>query len=115
MKLCSGDIGFSARLCYDLVNEGAAEPGALPRARPARTAADFQARRAMTLSPGRRETPGRAQGPVFCHTINGSGLAVGRALVALLETYQNDDGSLTRTPSVSSARTWAASRRLNHQ
>ena len=38
---------------------------------------------------------GKQKKPVFCHTINGSGLAVGRTLVALLETYQNEDGSLT--------------------
>jgi seryl-tRNA synthetase len=37
----------------------------------------------------------KKQKPVYCHTINGSGLAVGRTLVAILENYQNEDGSIT--------------------
>lgn len=37
----------------------------------------------------------KKQKPVHCHTINGSGLAVGRTLVAILENYQNEDGSIT--------------------
>ena len=45
--------------------------------------------------PSERDAKGKQKRPVFCHTINGSGLAVGRTLVALLETYQNEDGSLT--------------------
>ena len=51
----------------------------------------------MTLRyrPTERDAKGKALKPRFCHTINGSGLAVGRTLVALLETYQNDDGSVT--------------------
>ena len=49
----------------------------------------------LRYRPKALDAKGKPQKPVFCHTINGSGLAVGRALVALLETYQNDDGSLT--------------------
>jgi seryl-tRNA synthetase len=57
---------------------------------------DFQARRmALRYRPTARESNNKQAKPRFCHTMNGSGLAVGRTLVALLETYQNLDGSVT--------------------
>jgi seryl-tRNA synthetase len=49
----------------------------------------------LRYRPSERDANGKQKKPRFCHTINGSGLAVGRTLVALLENYQNDDGSLT--------------------
>ena len=49
----------------------------------------------LRFRPSAPDAKGKPQKPRFCHTINGSGLAVGRTLVALLETYQNEDGSVT--------------------
>lgn len=163
MRLCSGDIGFSARLCYDL-EVWLPGQGRFREISSCSNCADFQARRmSLRYRPSEREyasdvpnawhgpvwlppsaasiplaapiasgtrspllprrtsssslsrlpsptirwpTPpnptlhnysakGKAKKPVFCHTINGSGLAVGRTLVAILENYQNEDGSLT--------------------
>ena len=108
VKLCSGDIGFSARLCYDL-EVWLPGQGRFREISSCSNCADFQARRmGLRYRPKALDAKGKPQKPVFCHTINGSGLAVGRALVALLETYQNDDGSLT-IPEAASARTWAGS------
>ena len=53
------------------------------------------ARSAADPTPTPDPDPGKQKKPRFCHTINGSGLAVGRTLVAILENYQNDDGSPT--------------------
>ena len=95
MQLCSGDIGFSARLCYDL-EVWLPGQGRFREISSCSNCADFQARRMnLRFRPAERDAKGKQKKPVFCHTINGSGLAVGRTLVALLETYQNDDGSLT--------------------
>lgn len=99
VRLCSGDIGFSARQCYDLEVwlPGAAEYREISSCS---NTGDFQARR-MGLR--YRPTPPPADGskkkqkkpkPELCHTINGSGLAVGRTLVAVLENYQRPDGSV---------------------
>jgi len=92
VRLCSGDIGFGARMCYDLEVW-------LPGQQQFReiascsNCADFQARR-MNLR--YRVIEGNKKHNVFAHTMNGSGLAVGRALVAVLENYYNpDDGSIT--------------------
>ena len=95
MLLCSGDIGFSARLCYDL-EVWLPGQGRFREISSCSNCADFQARRMnLRYRPSVRDAKGKQKKPVFCHTINGSGLAVGRTLVALLETYQNEDGSLT--------------------
>lgn len=98
VRLCSGDVGFSARHCYDLEVwlPGAQEYREISSCS---NTGDFQARR-MALR--YRPVPPPAEGkkkpkkpkPVLCHTINGSGLAVGRALVAVLENYQKPDGSI---------------------
>ena len=87
MLLCSKDIGFGAAKCYDLEVW-------LPGAQTYREISscsnfdDFQARRANIRFRG-------ASGkPQFVHTLNGSGLAVGRTLLAILENYQRDDGSI---------------------
>jgi len=95
MRLCSGDIGFSARLCYDL-EVWLPGQGRFREISSCSNCADFQARRmSLRYRPSERDAKGKAKKPVFCHTINGSGLAVGRTLVAILENYQNEDGSLT--------------------
>ena len=95
MRLCSGDIGFSARLCYDL-EVWLPGQGRFREISSCSNCADFQSRRMnLRYRPTERDAKGKPKKPVFCHTINGSGLAVGRTLVALLETYQNEDGSLT--------------------
>ena len=85
--LCSGDIGFSARKCFDLevwlpVQSRYREISSVSNCW------DFQARRA-----GIRYREGQER-PQFAHTLNGSGLAVGRTVVAILENYQQPDGSV---------------------
>jgi seryl-tRNA synthetase len=93
MLLCSGDISFGAAKCFDLEVW-------LPGANAYREISscsnfeDFQARRANI-----RFKPQGGGKPVFVHTINGSGLAVGRTLIAILENYQQEDGSI-KIPSV---------------
>ena len=88
VRLCAGDIGFSAYMCYDLEVW-------LPGQNQYREISscsnfnDFQARR-MRL----RYRPAEGGKPKICHTINGSGLAIGRTLVAIIENYQQADGSI---------------------
>ena len=108
VRLCSGDVGFGARLCYDL-EVWCPGSGEFREISSCSNTGDFQAKRM-----GLRYRPAAATGssdeegeggekkkkkpkkvkPVFCHTINGSGLAVGRTLVAILENYQLPDGSV---------------------
>lgn len=92
VRLCSGDIGFSAAKTYDLEvwlpgQDAYREISSISNTR------DFQARRMQARF---REKGGK---PALCHTLNGSGLAVGRALVAVLENYQQADGTI-KVPSV---------------
>lgn len=87
--LCSGDIGFCARKCYDLEVWFPAQ-GKYREISSCSNFGDFQARRAGLKY--RPKDGGKAR---YIHTINGSGLAIGRALAAILENYQNDDGSVT--------------------
>ena len=109
MRLCSGDVGFSAQHCYDL-------EAWLPSTKEYReisscsNTGDFQARRmALRYRPEAKAEEDQAGGankkggkkkkakkpkPVLCHTINGSGLAVGRTLVAVLENYQTPNGDV---------------------
>jgi len=95
MKLCSGDIGFSARLCYDL-EVWLPGQGRFREISSCSNCADFQSRRMnLRYRPTGYDENQKQFKPKFCHTINGSGLAVGRTLVAILENYQNEDGSLT--------------------
>jgi seryl-tRNA synthetase len=94
VTLCTGDMGFSATKTYDLE---VWLPGQ-QRYREISSVSncgDFQARR-MNLR-YRQESEGGK--PTFCHTLNGSGLAVGRTFAALLENYQQPDGSV-RLPEV---------------
>ncbi|HMO77179.1 MAG TPA: serine--tRNA ligase [Sphingopyxis sp.] len=88
MLLCAGDMGFSARKTYDL-EVWLPGQNAYREISSCSTCGDFQARRMNTRF--RREG---AKGNEFVHTLNGSGLAVGRTLVAILENYQQADGSV---------------------
>lgn len=88
VSLCSGDIGFSAWKCYDL-EVWLPGQGAYREISSCSNFRDFQARRA-----GIRYRPGKGAKPRFVHTLNGSGLAVGRALLAVLENHQQEDGSI---------------------
>jgi seryl-tRNA synthetase len=88
VNLCTGDIGFSACKTYDLEvwlpgQQKYREISSCSNFR------DFQARRMQA-----RYRPEGEKKPVLVHTINGSGLAVGRTLVAILENYQQQDGSV---------------------
>ncbi|MBC2663207.1 serine--tRNA ligase [Novosphingobium flavum] len=89
MLLCSGDMGFTARKTYDLE---VWLPGqdAYREISSCSNCGDFQARRMNA-----RFRPEGQKGTEFVHTLNGSGLAVGRTLVAVLENYQEADGSVT--------------------
>ena len=87
--LCSGDIGFCARKCYDLEVWFPAQDK-YREISSCSNFGDFQARRA-----GLKYRPKDGGKPRFLHTINGSGLAIGRTLAAILENYQNEDGSVT--------------------
>ena len=88
MLLCAGDMGFSARKTYDLE---VWLPGqdAYREISSISNCGDFQARRMNA-----RFRPEGGKGTEFVHTLNGSGLAVGRTLVAVLENYQQEDGSV---------------------
>lgn len=92
MSLCSGDIGFSAAKTYDLEVWLPAQEKYREISSCSNTES-FQARR---MKARYRSISGK---PELVHTLNGSGLAVGRTLVAILENYQNADGSIT-IPSV---------------
>jgi seryl-tRNA synthetase len=89
MLLCTGDMGFSARKTFDL-EVWLPGQGAYREISSCSNCGDFQARRmnARYRSEGEKGTK-------FVHTLNGSGLAVGRALVAVIENYQEADGSVT--------------------
>ena len=86
--LCGGDTGFSAAITYDL-EVWIPSQGKYREISSCSSFSDFQARR-MNL----RYRPADGGRPRFCHTISGSGLAVGRTVVAILENYQQSDGSL---------------------
>jgi len=87
--LCGGDIGFSSRKTYDL-EVWLPGQNTYREISSCSNFGDFQARRMQA----RWRNPATGK-PELLHTINGSGLAVGRTLVAVLENYQNEDGSVT--------------------
>jgi len=89
MLLCSGDTGFSAAKTYDL-EVWLPGQNRYREISSCSNCTDFQARR-MQL---RWRNP-KTNKPELLHTLNGSGLAVGRTLVAIVENYQNEDGSIT--------------------
>jgi seryl-tRNA synthetase len=90
MTLCAGDMGFSAQKTYDIEvwMPGQGEGGAYREISSCSVCGDFQARRMDARYRGSDNKPR------FVHTLNGSGTAVGRALIAVMETYQQEDGSI---------------------
>nr|WP_066811489.1 serine--tRNA ligase [Sphingomonas asaccharolytica] len=87
MKLCTGDMGFSAARTYDL-EVWLPGQGRYREISSCSTCTDFQARR---MNARFRGEDGK---PAFVHTLNGSGLVVGRMMVAILENYQQEDGAV---------------------
>jgi len=90
MTLCTGDMGFASQKTYDIEvwMPGQGDGGAYREISSCSVCGDFQARR---MDARYRGPDGR---PRFVHTLNGSGTAVGRALIAVMETYQQEDGSI---------------------
>jgi seryl-tRNA synthetase len=88
MLLCAGDMGFSAHKTYD-IEVWLPGQGRFREISSCSICGDFQARRMNA-----RSRAADAKNTRFVHTLNGSGVAVGRALVAVLENYQNPDGSV---------------------
>ncbi len=87
MSLCTGDIGFGAAKCFDLEVHLPGQ-GKYREISSCSNFEDFQARRAnIRFKSGKNK-------PQFVHTLNGSGLAIGRTSLAILENYQNEDGSV---------------------
>jgi len=91
--LCTGDMGFASTKTYD-VEVWLPGQGAFREISSCSNCGDFQARRGKI-----RFRPAPGEKPQLCHTLNGSGLAVGRTLVALLENGQREDGTV-RLPDV---------------
>ncbi|MGE3874014.1 MAG: serine--tRNA ligase [Parvibaculaceae bacterium] len=89
LALSTGDMGFSARKTYD-IEVWLPGQSAYREISSCSVCGEFQARRMDA-----RFRPKEGKGPRFVHTLNGSGVAVGRALIAVLENYQNPDGSVT--------------------
>ena len=90
VTLCTGDIGFSACKCYD-IEVWLPSYNAYKEISSCSNRWDFQARRANI----RYKDPAEFKGTRLVHTLNGSGLAVGRTMAAIMENYQNADGSVT--------------------
>ena len=87
MLLCSGDMGFAARKTYDIE---VWLPGQNAY-REISSCSNFEAFQARRMQARLRNEKGK---PELVHTLNGSGLAVGRTLIAVLENYQRDDGTV---------------------
>lgn len=88
MNLCRGELGFAATKCYDIEVWLPGEK-AYREISSCSNCLDFQARRANI-----RFRPSKNEKPQFVHTLNGSGLAIGRTMIAILENYAQDDGSV---------------------
>jgi len=88
MVLCTGDMGFSSRKTYD-IEVWLPGQGAYREISSCSNCGDFQARRMKA-----RFRPHGEKQTRFVHTLNGSGMAIGRAMVAILENYQQEDGSV---------------------
>lgn len=89
MTLCTGDMGFSARKTYD-IEVWLPGQNAYREISSCSVCGDFQARRMNA-----RFRSGDDKNIEYVHTLNGSGVATGRALIAVMENYQNEDGSIT--------------------
>ena len=90
VTLCTGDIGFSATKCYD-IEVWLPSYNNYKEISSCSNCWDFQARRANI----KYRDPANFKGTRYLHTLNGSGLAVGRTMAAIMENYQNADGSIT--------------------
>lgn len=88
LELCAGDLGFSARRCFDL-EVWLPGQSMWREISSCSNFGEFQARRA-----GIRYRPAPGEKPRFVHTLNGSGLAIGRTVMAILEVHQRADGSI---------------------
>lgn len=93
LALCAGDVGFNAAKTFD-IEVWVPSANGYREISSCSNCTDFQARRAAI-----RTRPEAGAKPELVHTLNGSGLAVGRTIVAILENYQNADGSV-RVPNV---------------
>jgi seryl-tRNA synthetase len=89
MTLCTGDMGFASQKTFD-IEVWLPGQGAFREISSCSVCGDFQARRMAA-----RYRPRGGGPPRLVHTLNGSGVAVGRALIAVMETYQNPDGSIS--------------------
>ena len=89
VALCAGDMGFGARKTYD-IEVWLPGQGRFREISSCSVCGDFQARRMNA-----RSKAADAKSTRFVHTLNGSGVAIGRALVAVMENYQNPDGSIS--------------------
>jgi seryl-tRNA synthetase len=87
--LCTGDMGFGAAKTYD-IEVWLPSQNCYREISSCSNCEDFQARRM-----GTKYRPATGTKPRFVHTLNGSGIAIGRCLIALMENYQNADGSIT--------------------
>ncbi|MBM4397981.1 MAG: serine--tRNA ligase [Deltaproteobacteria bacterium] len=94
VSLCSGDLGFSASKCYD-IEVWLPGQAAYREISSCSNFEDFQARRASI-----RYRPAPGEKPRFVHTLNGSGVAIGRTIIALLENCQQADGSVVIPPAL---------------
>ncbi|MDY2777280.1 MAG: serine--tRNA ligase [Collinsella sp.] len=90
ISLCTGDLGFSARQTYD-IEVWLPSYNAYKEISSCSNCGDFQARRANI----KYRDPENFKGSRFVHTLNGSGLPTGRTMAAIMENYQNADGSIT--------------------
>jgi seryl-tRNA synthetase len=89
MTLSTGDMGFASQKTYD-IEVWLPGQGRYREISSCSVCGDFQARRMQA-----RFRPKEGKGTRLVHTLNGSGVAVGRALIAVMENYQNSDGSIT--------------------
>ena len=87
VTLCTGDMGFASQKTYD-IEVWLPGQGMFREISSCSVCGDFQARRMNARYRGKDNKP------AFVHTLNGSGVAVGRALIAVMETYQQEDGSI---------------------
>jgi seryl-tRNA synthetase len=95
MLLCAGDTGFNAAKTFDLEVWLPSGGGLFREISSCSNCTDFQARRSSIRF--RREAKAK---PEFVHTLNGSGLAIGRTLVAIIENYQRADGGIDIPPAL---------------
>ena len=101
VQMCTGDLSFVAAMKYD-VEVWAPGCGEWLEVSSCSNFRDFQARRA-----GIRYRPAPGAKPEFVHTLNGSGLALPRVVIAVLENYQSADGSVDHPPRPASVHGWA--------